>query len=277
MKAPQLAAWDNARNNLKEIRPLTDEEVQSDIALRDKFTEAQNRLKLFQILELNYREWAAHQRKFIAPGPRKEDDHLIFDRLLFNFLSSAYGVIEHFEVSYKQRYRKDQAKLAEYKSFLSNFCETSWASAFFMDFRNYAQHFALPIGNCSRNESTHSIKISITHNAAQLVDEYSGWKWSRLTAEHGDLDLISLTEEYFQRLRIDYAAFVVKYFYPELKDIDAFYWRLTQEVRETYPGARMVFMTEKEEKKDRARISFRWSFEQPPNYVFEELGLSHAR
>jgi len=277
MNTPLLAGWDSIRNNFAEIRLLTEEELQYDQKARPIYSEAQNRFKLFRILELNYKEWKSYQRKLLTPGSLKEDQYLLLDRLMFNFLASAYGLMEHFEVSYRQRYKKNQTKLMEYDSFLTKYCENSWASAFFIDFRNYAQHVALPIGRFSRNESTHSITISITHDAAALIKEYRDWKRSKLSADRGELDLISLTEEYFHRLQRDYGAFMVKCFYPELEEIDAFYWRLTQEVHQQHPSARMVFQMEKEEKKERTKIRVKMSFEQPPNAVFEELGMSIER
>jgi len=273
----QLAGWDSARNNFFELRPLTEHEEAFDAQSRPVFAEAHGRFKLFQILEMNYRDWTAYHRSLLTPGSRKQDDLLVLDRLLFNFLAAAYGLFEHFEVSYRRRYKKEPAKLAEYETFLQKFYDNSWAAAFFMDFRNYVQHFDLPIGSFNRNEGTHSITISITHDAAKLVAEYRDWKRSQLNAERGQLDLITMSEEFYHRLRQDYGSFMARCFYPELKEMDQFYWRLTQEVRTRNPTARMVFLTEKDEKRERTKTSVRWSFEQPPNAVFDELGISIER
>ncbi|MEI6787147.1 MAG: hypothetical protein WCL49_01590 [bacterium] len=270
----QLVAWDGARNNFSEIRPLTEQEIVFDKRATPIFSEARGRFKLFHILEFNYNDWVKYQRELLSAGPRKDDCHLVLDRLLFNFLASAYGVIEHFEVSYRQRYRKNNDKLKEYESFFRQFCENSWAVSFFLDFRNYAQHVALPIGNFNRSEDIHSIRISITHEASSLVRDYNGWKRSKLSADKGQLDLISLTEEYYHRLRRDYGSFMARCFYPELVDIDAFYWALTQEVRQRNPSARMVFMTAKEETKQRTRTNVKWTFVQPPQAVYDELGIT---
>ena len=70
---------------------------------------------------------------------------------------------------------------------------------------------------------------------------------------------------------------MVQCFYPELEDIDRFYWVLTQEVREKNPKAKMVFLSEKDEKKEGTNVKMNFSFEQPPNTVFEELGISYER
>lgn len=273
----QLAGWDSARSNFFELRPLAPHEAEFDARSRPVFAEARGRFKLFQILELNYRDWTAYHRALLTPGSRKQDDLLVLDRLLFNFLAAAYGVFEHFEVSYRRRHRKNPARLAEYDAFLEKFFDNSWAAAFFMDFRNYAQHFDLPIGSFNRNEGTHSITISITHDAAKLSADYRDWKRSKLTPELGEIDLITMSEEFYHRLQRDYGGFMAKCFYPELKEMDQFYWQLTQEVRERNPKARMVFLAEKDEKRERTKISVKWSFEQPPNAVFDELGISIER
>lgn len=273
----QLAGYDSSRNNFFELRPLTQEEKAFHERSLPVFTEALGRFKLFRILELNYRDWTAYHRALLTPGYRKQDDLLLLNRLLFNFLAAAYGLFEHFEVSYRRRHKKDPDCLAEYDAFLKRFFENSWAAAFFMDFRNYAQHFNLPIGAFNRHEETHSITISITHDAATLAAEYRDWKRSRLTPERGQLDLISMSEEFYRRLQRDYGGFMARCFYPELKEMDQFYWRLTQEVWERNPNARMVFFAEKDENRKRTKILVRLSIEQPPNAVFDEIGISIER
>jgi hypothetical protein len=66
-------------------------------------------------------------------------------------------------------------------------------------------------------------------------------------------------------------------FFPELREIDRFYWKLTQEVWIRNPTARMVFITDKNEKKSRIKKIVRWTFERPPNAVFDELGITIER
>ena len=212
MSNAQLAGWDAARGSFLELRPLSAQEVQFDEQARPVFAEAQSRFKLFRILDLNYRDWTAYHRTLLSPGSRKADDLLSLDRLLFNVLAAAYGVFEHFEVSYRRRHKKSPEKLAEYDAFREKFFRNSWACAFLMDFRNYVQHVDLPIGAFNRNENTHSISISITQDARRLVAEYRGWKKSQLKPEHGELDLITLSEEFYHRLRQDFGAFMARCF-----------------------------------------------------------------
>lgn len=165
----QLAGWETVRNNFFEVRPLTQDEMDFDTNSRPLFTEVRSRFNLFQILDLNYREWEKYHRELLTKGHNKQNNMLILNRLLFNFLASAYGVVEHFEVSYRRRHKKDTEKMKQYKEFMDNFFSANWAAAFFMDFRNYTQHVGLPIGSFSRHEDSNSISIAITHDPLMLV------------------------------------------------------------------------------------------------------------
>ena len=229
---------------------------------------------LFQILELNYKEWTTYHTAMLTPGKREGNDQLALDRLLFNFLASAYAVTEQFRVSYKRRFRRNAAKLKEYEDFISNFYANSWSCAFFADLRDYAQHCGLPTEGVHRHESRHRIEISITQESATLLRNYKRWTRSKLTQKHGTLDLIDMTQEYYHRLRRYYGQFVAKAFYPELESIDNFYGQLTEEVRAQRPAARMVFLTENLKRKEGSRINYKVTFVQPPNSVFEELGIT---
>jgi len=244
---------------------------------RPVFAEARERLKLFQILELNYQAWESHLRSEMTPRGSKEDGHLLLDQLMLNFLNTVYAITEHFRLSYRQRYKKDDAKIGELTEFIKKLHATSWAVAFFSDFRNYVQHCALPIGHYNRNETSHGVRIDVTHDAVKLCEAYRDWKDSHLTPGHGTLDLIDLTTECYHRLRTNYGGFIAKVFYPELVNLDAFYWSLTQEVTRRDPRARMVFLTDHKETRLRTKVEMKMTFTFPPNAVFEELGITVER
>ena len=273
----ELAGWNSATSNLSRVRPLTEDEITRDEEARPIFAEARERLKLFQILELNYKAWEGHLRSEMTPGKGKQDGYLTLDQLMLNFLSTVYAITEHFRLSYRQRHKKDESKLEELSSFVKKLQENSWAVAFFADFRNYVQHCALPIGNYNRNETSHGVRIDVTHDASKLCDAYRGWEKSQLTPEHGTLDLIDLTTECYHRLRKDYGGFIAGVFYPELVEMDSFYWSLTQEVRKRDPRARMVFLTDHKETKHRTKVELKMTFTFPPNAVFDELGMTIER
>jgi hypothetical protein len=269
----ELAAWNSATSNFNRVRPLTADEIAMDERSRPVFSEARERLKLFQILKLNYQAWESHLQSEMTPGKPKGDGHLLLDQLMLNFLNTVYAITEHFRLSYMQRYKNDGAKIGERKEFIRKLHADSWAVAFFADFRNYVQHCALPIGTYNRDENSHGVRIDVTHDAVKLCETYRDWKDSHLTPKHGTLDLIDLTNECYRRLRKDYGGFIAKVFYPELLEMDTFYWSLTQEVRRSDPLARMVFLIDQKETRLRTKVEMKITFTFPPNAVFDELGM----
>lgn len=273
MKMPILAAQGSEQNPPVVVRRLTDAEFEYDRSARPMVFEAASRFKLFRILALNYQEWTSYQRSLMSPGFNDPSFHITLDRLLFNFLATAYGLTEHFEMSYRQRHKKNQKMLERYNTFFTQMCERTWAVAFFMDFRDYVQHCALPIGRIHRNEYSHGISIAITHNAADLARHSRIWRRSKLSAERGELDLITLTTEYYQVLTHVYGNFMAEAFFPELKDAHAFYARLTCEVHQRHPTDQMVFVTGAEMKTANVLASLEVTITHPPNDVFGELGI----
>lgn len=269
----ELAGWNAATKNLTRIRPLTCEEIAADKRFRPIIAEARERLKLFKILDLNYKDWEQRLEYEMTPGKGIADDHIELDKLMLNFLSTVYAISEHFSKSYRRRFRKDKNKLQALPDFVQRLHKHSWAVAFFSDFRGYVQHCALPVGKYTRNATRHGVRINVTHDAATLCESYRDWENSELTPEHGTLDLIDLTHECYKSVRQYYGSFMASAFYPELEDVDAFYWTLTQEVKKAQPKSKMVFLTQHEVKKNRARTEIKVTLVFPPNALFEELGI----
>ena len=256
------------------IRDLTDDELRADDHYRTRFAEIYSRFSLFRILEKNYQEWWSFTRKLLTPGNRDfEQDRLELNRLLMNYLSSAYSIVEHLEKSYTRRFRNDAEKSQKYRDFVSRLEHDSFAYAFFMDFRDYAQHQETPIGTYNRNETTNSVNISIRQSAGDLSTQPRDWERSHLTAAKGDLDLLTMTRDFHHLMNHSFERFMIDALNPDLKAIDEFYWGLTQEVRQKIPNARMVFLEKLIQTPERTRVSFSYTIVQPPNAPYEELGI----
>lgn len=262
-------------NKPVELRPLTVNEIETDAKSRATVCEVRSRFKLFKIFEMNYNDWTAYQRRLLVPGAETNDNLLMLDRLMFNFLTTAYALMEHFKGALRRGQKKNPDRIKQYEDMVNQLCSDTWAVAFFLDYRNYVQHRGLPIALFNRNGNAHSITISITHHADQLLSsDNREWKCCRLKPEHGELDLITLTRDYYLALQSTYRRFISRYFYPELVDIASFYRGLTQEVQKQYPGSRMIFMTRKKETRLQNTVSTDWEFEYPPNALYDELGIS---
>lgn len=270
----QLAAWKASPTEYHPVRDLSEEELASHERFREPFCDAENRFMLFRILELNYQEWISCIRSLLSVGgSQKINSRLKLNQLLLNYLTISYSITQHFERSYKQKFRRQKKMMERYDAFFRRVQNSCWAFCFFQDFRNYVQHCELPIGAFSRHESHHKVEVSVTHEASLLLRDYKEWRKCALTTAHGTLDLIDLLQHYHVRMTQDYATFVAKSFYPLLTEAQQFYSRLTVEAQKAHPGYRMVFgeLTSKEKEDGTNAVNI--SCLEVPNDVYAELGI----
>lgn len=273
----KLAGYIGEPQHLDILRDLTPEEVARSEYFKPVVAEAEQRLKLFKMLQLNYKEWSDCLVGLLCAKrvSEQDDDMLNLDRLLLNYLTCAYTIREHFKVSFQQRFRKDVAEKNKAKDFIDRLCAKSWAFAFFMDFRNHVQHRGLGIDFYSRNVSRSSVTLTITQDAAKLLAENpENWKRSGLKGDEGKLDLITLLQDFHSQMFRSYAGFVVKVFYPELIPAAKFFGELTAEVKRQDKRRKMVFVHELRESKLNDKTTVNFSLKMVPNDVFEYLGIS---
>lgn len=242
--------------------------------------EARERLSLFRILDRNFSEWRRYLDSLLA-ATFKEDVDISeeLNRLLLNYLTFAYTVQEHFTVSFRQRFKKDQATLKKYDAFVDRLCKACWPFAFIQDFRNYVQHVGLGISHSNRMTDDTSVRIKVTASAKSLLMESRQWKRSGLTVAHGDIDLVAVLKEFHIQMLQSYASFVAKTFFPELHTASEFYAGLTNEVHQRDPAARMIFFPEKPEPipQGNGGLSLKMSLIFVPNDVFGELGIQISK
>ena len=272
----KLGYWNQKRNHFGALRDLTAEELDKDNKYTPVCAEARNRLMLFRLLDRNFAAWRSFLDDLLAPRFKETDDvPEELNRLILNYLTLAYTIREHFEVSFNQRFRKDQRELEKYTQFLGKLCSASWPFAFILDFRGYVQHRGLAVGRYNRNVSDRSVTIDVVSNSKQLLEESRDWKRSNLDASRGEIDLIEVLKEFHMQMLQNYASFVVKVFFPELKSAAEFYSTLTEEAKRADPLARMVFYTGspawKPGEGGKASITLNMVF--PPNDLCGELGI----
>lgn len=272
----QLGSYNSATNHYDSIRELKPEEVEQHLHFTPFLTEARDRLALFKMLNRNYQEWRGYLDRLLSA--RFEEDVDVseeLNRLLLNYLTFAYAIQTHFLVSFRQRFRKDPAKLRQYSDFIDRLCSASWAFAFILDYRGYVQHVGLGITRNSRTANDSSVSVQVVADAKTLLSESRQWERSRLTIAAGEIDLIKILKEFHVQMLQSYATFVAKTFFPEVEPASKFYARLTNEVRSRDPGARMIFYTEKPEvtTDERRKVSVRMNPVFVPNDVFAEMGI----
>jgi hypothetical protein len=271
-----LGFHNSAKNKFDILRDLTGEEMEQHAKFTPLCAEARERLALFRMLDRNYVDWKAYLNRLLSTTFKEDVDvKEELDRLLLNYLTFAYTIEQHFNVSFRQRFKKDAATLKKYEDFLDRLCKASWPFAFILDYRGYVQHVELGISWSNRVMNDTSVRIEVMANAKALLAASRQWKRSGLTIEKGDLDLVGILKEFHVQMIQSYAVFVAKTFFPELQPASEFYARLTKEVQERDPNARMIFFSKKPESTPEkgGKVSINWSVVYVANDLFAELGI----
>ena len=272
----KLGLHNHHRSHLEVIRNLTEEEIAAHKTHTKVATEARNRLALFRMLDANYREY----REFVddllsVTYVDRHDDGENIDRLLLNYLTFAYSIQCHFEVSFNRRFKKDKAKKLKYSEFLDRLCAACWPFAFILDFRGYVQHVGLGVGNFKRTVTRSSVTVKITADPDRLTRDSQQWKKSGLKPDSDRVDLIEILHEFHIQMLQSYGNFVATVFFPELVPASEFYGALTEEAKRIDNGAQMVFFEDDpeviREKGGKSRINAKAIL--PPNDLFKELGI----
>lgn len=275
-----LGSYNRATSHYDSLRDLTGVEMEQHATFTPFCAEARERLSLFRMLDRNYSEWRAYLDRLLS-STFKEDVDVSeeLNRLLLNYLTFAYTIQQHFTVSFRQRFKKDQATLKKYSDFIDRLCKVCWPFAFLLDYRGYVQHVGLGIGRNNRTANDTSVRIEVIANAQTLLSDSRQWNRSGLTPEMGDLDLIAILKEFHVQMIQSFAVFVAKTFFPELHPASEFYALLTKEVQERDSNARMIFFSEKPEfiPGDRGKVSVNMNIILVPNDLFAEFGIKVQR
>src|SRR6266481_1888758 len=256
-----LGSYNSAKRHYDSFRDLTRAEIEQHETLSLFVFEARERLSLFRMLDRNYSEWRTYLNQLLSTTFKEEIDvSEELNRLLLNYLTFAYTIQEHFTVSFRQRFKRHPATVRKYDAFINKLCKSCWPFAFLLDYRGYVQHVGLGISRCNRMTSDTSVSIEVVASAKTLLADSRQWKRSGLTAQRGDIDLIAILKEFHIQMLQSYAVFVAKTFFPELSPASEFYARLTKEVQERDPNARMIFFSKKPEstRDDDGKVSINW-------------------
>ena len=276
----KLGFHNQQRSHLEVIRDLTAEELETHKGHTKVVTEARNRLALFRMLEKNYQEFRRFIDDLTSLGHKDQDtDGEELDRLILNYLTFAYSIQQHFEVSFGRRFKKDQKEKDKYADFLDRLCAVCWPFAFILDFRGYVQHVGLAVGNFKRNVSLSSVEVIVTADPGRLVRESRQWQRSDLKEDSDTVDLVETLHEFHIQMLQRYGNFVATTFFPELVPASEFYAILTEEAKRRDSGARMVFFTKEPDvtHKEGGKVKINAQLVFPPNSLFEELGINRPK
>ena len=237
MQFPALAGWQSDPQEFAVIRSLTAEETEMLHKWEEPFRTAEQRMNLLKIVHRNFRQLQG----FLGEPDAANIDHRIeLDRLILNYLSSAYGLHEQLRRHIKRRTRDE---IAAFNRFIDRLEKQSFAFAFFRDFRNYVQHCELPVGKLTITRTPAKTIIHIRHFVRDLLQDSKEWKRSELHKRTGEIDLLALLREYNDVLFGDYANQIAGYFTRQLFPLDNFAQRLAIEVKAIKPTYRLVICT----------------------------------
>jgi hypothetical protein len=273
----KLGFHNQATSHFEVIRDLTSEELETHKNHTKVVTEARNRLALFRMLERNYHDFRSFVAELVSLGYQDQDtDGEELDRHILNYLTFAYSIQQHFEVSFGRRFRKKEKEKNDYSDFLDRMCARCWPFAFILDFRGYVQHVGLAVGSYKRNVSHSSVEVKITADPVRLVRESRQWERSKLNATSDPIDLVKTLHEFHIQMLQSYGSFVATTFFPELVPASEFYANLTEEAKRKDSSSRMVFFLKQpdviHEQGGKIRVNAQLAF--APNSLFEELGIT---
>jgi hypothetical protein len=265
---PALAGWISKSNTFGVIRSLTPEEAELVKAFGKTYSAIEQRMNLLRITHRNFEELSRFTQCEGVPFSGSVDYKLELDRLILNFLSAAYGLHEQFKTHLGKQSDTEQA---EFRQFVAQLEDDSFAYAFFRDFRNYAQHCELPVGTVNVHKTLSGTTMQVKHRVEDLLRDYKNWGKSKLWEKFGELDLVELATQYHEVLMTRYGNYISNYFLKPLFPIHEFAARLTAEVKAVNPEFEMTICTRAS---GDGVTNAQWSCVGLPEDVFGSLGIS---
>lgn len=107
-------------------------------------------------------------------------NHLNFNRLFLNYLSSIKTFIDHNETNIKRRYGKNSAETTEFTKITNYYFDNSFAYRFFSKLRNYAQHCGMPLQEFSisvtrTQENGYVGSSELGFSPKDLLENFDDW------------------------------------------------------------------------------------------------------
>jgi hypothetical protein len=268
LRLPALVAL-ISESHFHVLRSLNEEEKIRLKKYAPLVAEYRSLFKLFTILKRNFEQWQMHVNSLFTPVQGLSNDEMLeLDRLQMNFQSSAKSLLDQFRTHWTRKFR-GTSKEKEFQDTLEKLSKVSWSFAFFQDLRNFTQHCGLPVGRYNRNVNLNVIKIRVECDAKWLLKNYSRWEKSKLTASHGNLNLVKLSRDYYIYLREHFGSFVASAFAPNLLDAHTFFRGLGLEVDNINQRADLGILTRLVNK----GLSCKITHKMPPKDLFGNLGI----
>jgi len=196
--------------NITGVRQLTEDEFnkfREYITILSKLSFDEG---LFQIVELNYEEFALRMEHLSDPSNQIEyfkSNRVLLNtnRLVLNFLSSTRMYLDHMETRLKRKYGNDSKEYIGFKKETSHAYDNNFAYRFLYKLRNYTQHCGLPARSfqmVDQAESNSTFKLFLSKK--ELLEQFDSWslmiKKELETLDH-QFDIVPLIESKFLLLK----------------------------------------------------------------------------
>ena len=162
--------------------------IQTHIAEIHNF---ENTKRLLDIVFLNSKEFVSISKdslldminNSLSVGGDKEEyykQHLDFNRMFLNYLSSIRTFIDHNETSIKRKFGRNSIEAKELKKIMSNIYDKYFSYRFLYKLRNYSQHCGLPIEDIEvsatkQEDGTFKGEGKIEFSGKELLENYKKW------------------------------------------------------------------------------------------------------
>ena len=175
---------------------LTSDQHKELLASISELHDFENNKRLFEIAIQNKEEFVDTLNRDIREminsslsitGDKKKyyKNHLNFNRLFLNFLSSVKTYIDHNETNIKRKYGSDSKEALEFRKITSYYFDNFFSYRFFSKLRNYAQHCGLPlqefsisVTRTSENEYVGSSEVGFSPK-----DLLANFDWGNIVTE----------------------------------------------------------------------------------------------
>lgn len=148
-------------NKFIPIRELNNTEYEEYERAITCLTDFSSELQLFTIVDMNYKDYENILNQYFEeysnlPSMRIshiEHMNLNINRYIMNFLSSVRIYLAHQETNLKKKNGKDSQKVKLFEKACNKAYDSNFSYRFLYKLRNYTQHFGMPVGEISLQES----------------------------------------------------------------------------------------------------------------------------
>lgn len=140
----------------------------------------QNKNEFVETLNRDIKEMIKSSLSISGDKKTYYKNHLNFNRLFLNYLSSIKTFIDHNETNIKRRYGKTSDEANEFTKMTNHYFDNSFAYRFFSKLRNYAQHCGMPLQEFSisvtrTDENGYIGSSEIGFSPKDLLEKFDDW------------------------------------------------------------------------------------------------------